>query len=210
MAVGDVYQIVDKQELFGQEVLNVYFYAMGSGSVTDGDGATGVAMGFIDNVLPSIYALQVSQLVHTSIKATNLFDATDAHEILISLPGTTDVDYNTTFDAFGFRIVGDNASVRSGAKRIAGVSDSRVTDGVVTDAGLLALLASAATTIASGIAFGVDTLGSLAPVIVKRLLVGTEYKLPTTLGDAVLSFVTDVLVDAMITSQVSRKVGRGA
>lgn len=209
MAVNDVYQIVDTQEIAGQKTLNVYYYQMTAGSVTDGANAADVTQAFIDNILPGVVQCQVNQVHHISIKATNLFDDTDAHEQLISEYGITYVDYTNTFDAYGFRITGDNSSVRSGAKRIPGVSDFATTDGVVTDTPMLGFLNDLATGIGALITYGTDALGRLAPVIVKRILVGTEYKLPTSLGDAVLSFVTDVLVDALVTSQVSRKVGRG-
>ena len=209
MAVGDVYQVVDTMDFAGQKALNVYYFNMSSGSVTDGHDAEQVAQAYVDTYVPAITAVQCSQAVHVSVKATNLFDDTDAHEILISAPGGGGPDYSNTFDAYGFRMVGDNATVRSGAKRIPGCEDVAATDGVVTDTTTLDNLNALATVMSAITSFGTDLLGHLEPVIVKRLLVGGEYKLPTSLGEAVLSFVTDVLLDALVTSQVSRKVGRG-
>jgi hypothetical protein len=113
MAIGDVYQVVDTQELAGQKCLNVYFFKMTAETLGTGN-AAGVVDGFIANMLPLITVTQVSEVTHTSVKATNLFDAADAHEELISEPGLQTGGYNTTFDAYGFRLVGDNATVRGG------------------------------------------------------------------------------------------------
>jgi len=208
MAVNDVYQVVDSQELGGQRCLNVYFYQMHT-PPTGYTGAAAVVDGWVTNMLPLIIPVQVEGLNHISVKATNLFDPSDAHEELISVPGTQAHDQNTNFDAYGFRMTGDNATVRSGSKRYAGVSDDGVDQGIVTDGTLLGLLNDLATGLVGDVPFGLLDAGALAPVIVKRILVGGEYTLPTSLEEAVLSFVIDALFDTFITSQVSRKVGRG-
>lgn len=208
MSNFDVYQLVDTQLLAGQKCLNVYFYQMTDAPAGYTDAAA-VTAGFIANMLPLIKATQVTDLTHISVKASNLFDDSDAHEELISIAGTADAGYNTTFDSFGFRLTGDNAAVRSGSKRIAGVTDSAVTDGVVTNAPLLVGLNALAAAMAAPVDFGLLDAGSLLPVIVKRILTAGEYGLPTSLEEAVLSFVFDALFDTFITSQVSRKIGRG-
>jgi len=43
----------------------------------------------------------------------------------------------------------------------------------------------------------------------RRLLVGGDYVLPDTLADAVIGGVVDAVWDALVTSQVSRKIGQG-
>lgn len=206
-SIGDVYQIVDSGTMIGQKVLNVYFYklvATPAGFV----GASDVAQAYVDQVLPDVCAIQTADVLHQSVKAANLFDETDAHEILVSEPGVAGSDSQGTFEAYPFRLVGNNAAVRAGAKRYAGVEDAFVSDGVVTDVDILAVLNDLADKLAETLTFGIG-VSLLDPVIVKRILLGGNYTLPTTPEDAILSVVTDVLFDTLVTSQVSRKVGRG-
>lgn len=205
--IGDVYEIVDSGTMIGQKVLNVYFYKL-LGTPIGFAGAESVAQAYVDQVLPDVCAVQTADVLHQSVKARNLFDETDAHEILVSEPGVAGTDSQSTFNAYPFRLVGDNAAVRAGAKRIPGVEDAFVSDGVVTDVDILVLLNDLAEKFAATLTFGIGT-SFLDPVIVKRILTGGEYSLPTTPEAAILSVVTDVLFDALVTSQVSRKVGRG-
>lgn len=209
MGLHDVYQIVDTMKQDEQKIINVYFYRVQSLSVSDNN-AQSVVNAFVTTMIPLITACQGDELVHTSVKATNLFDATDAYETLISVPGdSAGADLMGTFEAYPFRLVGNNAAVRSGAKRIGGVAEGYVTQGVVTDAGQLANLSALADGMAAILNWGLLAAEELAPVIVKRILVGDEYELPTTIGDAILSFITDAIFSPLVTSQVSRKVGRG-
>lgn len=206
-AIGDIYEVVDSSTMLGQKVLNVYFYRL-SALPVGFTGASDVAQGFVDQVLPEVRAIQTTDVLHQSVKARNLFDETDAHEILISSPGIGAADSISTFNAFAFRLVGDNAAVRAGAKRIAGVNTTYVTDGVVDDAAQLTALNTLADTIAGIMTFGLGF--SLAdPTIVKRIADGGGYRLPINAGEAVYSLITDVLFSPLVTSQVSRKVGRG-
>lgn len=204
---GDVYQVVDTQVFNGQTCLNVYFYK--ATDVPLGADASDVTAAFIETVLPTLTPLQVNDVVHTSIKATNLFDPTDQNEELISTAGEGSGDPLGTFEAYPFRLIGDNASVRSGSKRIAGVPEDATTNGVVTASGVITDLDATAAILAAGVLFGLLDAGTLVPVIVKRLLVDGEYILPDNAGDAVLSNVVDALFSPLVTSQVSRKVGRG-
>lgn len=206
--VGDIFEVVDTQEMLGQQCLNVYFYRAQGVSVTDNDSAA-MAAAFIEHVLPDIVQVQTPDVVHTSIRVRNLFDDTDAHEELISEPGVSGTNSEGTFNAFGFRLVGDNAAVRPGAKRIAGVNNDATTDGVVTDTGSLSALNDLATTLATEIAWGLLEAELGAPVIVGRILAGGEYRLPANQGEAIYSLVTDALFNPRVTSQVSRKVGVG-
>jgi hypothetical protein len=175
----------------------------------DGADAAEVCEGFIAGIIPLMQAVQTDSVIHTSVRATNLFDATDAHEELISEAGELTGGAESTFNAYGFRLNGDNAAVRNGAKRVAGVWDDGTAGGVVTDGGLLGDLNTLATAFASNVLFGLLDGGTLVPVIVKRILSGGDYTLPTSLGDAVLSVVVDALVNTLITSQTSRKIGVG-
>jgi len=209
MAIGDIYQIVDTQEEAGQKALNVYFYKVQSASVTDNDAGSVVAA-YIATILPGIAAFQNNDVVHVSVKAQNLFDEADAHEELISVAGDRgEGEILGTFEAVGFRLVGDNASVRSGAKRFAGIDETAVTDGVIDSEVIIGLLDAAAGLLFADLPWGLLAAETLIPVIVKRILTGDEYRLPTNSGEAVVSRITDALWSPIVTSQVSRKIGRG-
>lgn len=206
--VGDIFEIVDVQELLGQQCLNVYFYRAQGVSVTEND-AQSMANAWIEHVLPTITPWQTSDVVHTAVRCRNLFDDTDAYEALMSEPGAGGSDTQSTFEAFPFRLVTDNAAVRPGAKRMAGVDGSYVTDGVVDNATLIGQLNDFATQLATEIAWGLLEAELGAPVVVARMLVDGRYELPTTQADAVFGYVTDALFNPRVTSQVSRKVGVG-
>jgi hypothetical protein len=209
-AINDVYQVIDTQMVNGQQALNVYFYRVQS--TTLGANASDVVTAFIEQILPSIVAFQQSEVVHTSVAAKNLYDETDAHEELISTAGSVATgDMMTNFVAYPFRMVGDNAAVRSGSKRYAGVGETGTTDGVVTDATLLGLLDDMADALALVVNYGLLSAGELIPVIMARILVSQGvYRLPANQGEATFSNIVDALFSPLVSSQTSRKIGVGA
>lgn len=209
MPVNDVYQVVDTQSLLGQKCLNVYFFKM-EHPVTAEDKAFDVADGFVTNFLPLVIPVQSTGVIHESVLVRNLYDVSDTYEQLISVQGTGEGGDNLgAFAAYGIKLVGDNGAVRPGLKRIAGVPEAVAVDGVVTDSTALAALTTLAAGMAAAVLFGEGGAGALVPVIVGRILDGLDYRLPANTGEAVLSLVTDTLFQALVTSQVSRKVGNG-
>ena len=207
-AQGDVYEIVDTMTLLGQVCQDRYMYEVTS--LPSGADANDVLVAFQEDVLPAILLVQPADVVHTSVRARNLFDNTDAAEVLLNEAGGLGAaEVTTSFNAYGFRFVGDNAAVRSGAKRLAGVVENAILDGVVTDATILGLLDDVATQFLVTMLYGLLDAGTLVPVIVASILDGGTYRLPANQGEAILSTVTDVLFNPVITSQVSRKIGVG-
>lgn len=206
-AIGDVYQIIDTQEMDGQKVLNVYFYTV-TLSVLGAD-ASDAAAAYIDQVLPLVAALQVSSVVHTSVKAQNLYHVSDVHEELISVPGGVTDDPMGTFEAIAIREIGDNGAVRGGAKRIAGIGESETTEGVITNVPFIDQLNDLCFELATTMLWGALDGGTMAPVIVKRILDAGNYRLPTNSGEAILSTIVDALFTPLVSSQNTRKVGRG-
>lgn len=206
-SIGDVYQLVDQQAQAGQQVLNVYFYRLDTPVV--GNAAQFLAESWVDNVLPDITAWQCVDVVHTAVIVTNLFNESEQHTELISEAGSGASTVMPTFVAVGFQLIGDNAAVRDGQKRYAGIDEGVVTDGVITDATLIGQLVALGVTLATGLPIGLDA-DALIPVIVGRILTGGSYRLPTNSGEAVLSEIIDALFNVDVTSQTSRKPGRGA
>lgn len=219
MAVGDVYEVIDVQTLYSQEVLNVYFYhqillvpltggALNTSSV--------LADEWQSQVLPKVTAIQAGGLTHQGIRVRNLFDETDSFEKLINVAGGfSDNSADTAFDAYGLQMQPQSRAVKVGHKRIGGVSDQKVVGGIVNDTTALANGQALATQLASNITIGAIILqDAWEPTIVKRVRSGTKpnykYRLPTAAGEAVFSKVIGALFDVLITTQVSRKIGRGA
>jgi hypothetical protein len=206
-AVGDIYQIVDAQRQNSQVCLNVFFYRR-TAEVLVGNPAQQVADAFDTSVLPHIKAIQTNTVTHEEIRVTNLFDPSDTYTKLISEPGlSTEVESNP-FDATGFRLVQSNGAVRNGAKRFAGAAEGDSTAGIITNTDFISLLILAGTAMVSGVDIGIVT-NALIPVIVKRILAGGKYRLPANSGEAVFGDITDALYNVDVTSQVSRKYGRG-
>lgn len=208
MANLDVYQIVDKSLFQGQECLNVYFYQ--ARNVLGAPTALDMSDAYIGQLLPAVLDIQNADLLHTEIRVQNLFDPADVHVEAISEPGVGGAgdDLMPIFNSIAFRLVGDNGAVRNGAKRYAGLTEGQFTDGVVTGAGYIAVLDDLADLLFDTLLFGV--IEQFVPVIVKRILVGSDYVLPSSLVEATLSSVIDAIWTPLATSQVSRKIGSGS
>lgn len=208
MAFGDVYELIDVQELAGQEVLNVYFYRQNNLAVTVT--ADDLIDSYVGQVLPELAATQTDNILHTSIRARNLYTPADSAVQAISVSGDRAVgDYVSTFNAIGYRLDQDNGSVKDGAKRFAGYHESDTADGVITDPAMVALLTTLAAALTGTLDFGI--LATWLPIIVKRILVSPGvYRLPDNAGETVYGSITDAVFNPLVTSQVSRKIGVGS
>jgi hypothetical protein len=87
MAYQDVYELVDKSVLAGQEVLNVYFFFNNNtlGAAAD---ATDVVDAYVGQLLPKVAGIQTDNVLHTEIRCRNLFDESDKVVVAISQAGT--------------------------------------------------------------------------------------------------------------------------
>lgn len=208
MANFDVYQIVDTSILQGQSCLNVYFVQVQD--IASLHTALEVSDAYIAQTLPLVKTMQESDLLHTNVRVTNLFDPSDVHTEAISVPGTAAYgsELLPIFTAIGFREIGANGAVRNGSKRYAGLDEGIQDDGIITNGTFITQAGLVAAQLFNPLTVGI--LDVFIPVIVKRLLVGSEYVLPDNLGDAVVSQIVDAVFDVVLTSQTSRKIGNGA
>lgn len=207
-ANGDIYQIVDVQTLAGQTCIDVYFYKR-TAPVLAGNLAQEVADTFDTSVMPDILAIQSSLVLHTELRVTNLFDDSDKFVKIISEAGTQTVGQDDSpFDAIAFKLEQNNGAIRNGAKRYPGVLSDYAEEGVITDTGFITLLVTLGASLILGLDIGV-VANAIVPVIVKRILDGGGYRLPTNSGEAQSGQLTDALFNPNLTSQVSRKYGRG-
>ena len=209
MAISDAYQLIDVQTWESQTCLNVYFFKQNN-VVSISDTATELVDRFLAELMPSIRAVQSSEVLHTEIRCTNLYNPSDNHTRAISLAGTAAAGNELpTFSAYGFTLVQDNGSIRNGAKRIPGIGEGSQDDGVITDAPTLVLLNTLADKLSLTLTDGL--VATWLPVIIKRIAIaGGGYRLPTSAAEAVIGAIIDAIVEVVVTSQVSRKVGVGA
>lgn len=207
MAFQDCYELVDESTLYGQKVLNVYFY-QNNNVLNGGATASDLIDGFLAEVMPAIRAIQVSGVVHTEVRARNLFNEADRHVRTVSLAGTSaETDGYSGFTAAGFTLVQDNGAIRNGGKRYAGMGEGYATNGVIDNGGAITLLNALGAAVEQNI--NILAAEVFRPVVIKRLLVAGGYVLPGSLGEAVIGGLIDVVWNTLVTSQVSRKIGNG-
>lgn len=199
-----VFQLTHTYTVLGQECNNVYFYQRETGITAS---AQALAEEWVEQILPAVLALQVSEAVTSRVSVVDLFDVADTGEVLLSAAGTAGgggSDQMPSFVAAAFILDGETAITKNGAKRIAGMKETKSTNNVWTDSSFLSALGDAA------VAMGQEILGTLSaewffPVIVKRIPDGDNYRLPATLAEAFINAVVDVLFDLDVTTQNSRK-----
>lgn len=220
MAVNDVYEVALNSRLFGQDCANVFHFVM-----TAPTPAPSVVDTLINAFLPlrvsGMRAMSLNDVVYTAIRARNLFNADEDVTRSIALPGSSGAvgPENSTlpsFNSYGFTMNTAGGSVGNGSKRLVGVPESAVVDGVVTDGGYLGQGISVANSFANDLTVGGTPGGTpvFSPVIVKRVRSGTpnnyKYRLPENLAETVIARIISGLFNVLITTQLSRKIGIGS
>lgn len=216
MAVGDVYEVTDVQEMQGQQCLNVYFYRQAAAFVPlEGTIAQALADEWNEAVLPAIVNTQANEVLHVETRVRNLFNPLDAGAAISGVNGAFESlsEAMTSFDAYGMTLMHDNPTIRPGGKRLAGVPESGQVNGVPTPTAI-GFLETAADALAAPITGGLIIADNIMfPVVVKRIREGVDpdftYRLPETVGELVYGTLLEVLVKLLVTSQVSRKFGIG-
>jgi hypothetical protein len=219
MAVQDIYEVTLHQQLFGQQVENVYFYREDLDFVsTAPTKAQVLAENFVSQKLDRIRAVQTGDLLYTGIDVKNLMNDADAFSESLSLPGTASGGNDTlgSFEAWSYPLQGDNPSVRDGFKRLAGVVETWQTDGVFNgDGAQIASMTAAGTAMTEYVTVGLIIMDNVfRPVVVKRVRSGTPgnytYDLPHVTADVHYSTIVTALFKLLVTSQISRKIGVGS
>lgn len=217
MSATDVYSVQLKQLDRGQDCFNTFFYQQVLEFVTTNPTkAQTLAENWRTQVLPTISAIQPAEVITTDIIVKNLFDESDGYALTLSTPGgyTSDRQLESTFNAIGIALNGDNPAVKNGAKRMAGVFEDYIDDGVITGSDLITKLNAMDAKFSAFVTVGLVIPDNVfKPVIVKRVRSGDpghySYRLPANLGETVLSTVVVALFNAVVTSQITRKIGIG-
>jgi hypothetical protein len=214
--IDDVYELTLAQVDRGQTVNNVFFYHQQYEFVTTlPTHAQVLAEEWRDQILPAIRAFQPAEILTTGVRVRNLFNVSDGYDLALSLAGLGGAaEQYSTFNAVGFALNGDNPAVKNGAKRFTGINEVHVDDGVISGAVMPGLLNNVADALEQPVLVGLVIEDPVfVPVIVKRVREGVPgsytYRLPETTVEAVLSQVVVAVWNAIITSQLSRKIGVG-
>lgn len=216
--IGDVYEITVDGAIASQAAVNVYFYEVRETWLdTNPTFAQALVEDFRDNTLPDILACQAGDYTVSLLRCRNLYDEADAYSLPVSLAGTkyaAAVDTLGAFEALAFNLGGETSAVKNGAKRLAGIANADVQDGIVTASSLITAAATAAEMMERPLQVGFLIGSDVAwPVLVKRVRTGTpgayEYRLPTSQGEGITTTIINALFNVLVSSQVSRKIGIG-
>lgn len=216
MANGDVYQVTAKQKINGNDAINVWYCRMTKDNFDSED----VALGFVDRVIPLILPIQSGSTNWYEVIAENLFDGSDKWVESISLVGAGAYagDGMPLHDAVGVILNHDNPTIRAGAKRMAGMTESHSTTFGVLDTAIMGDWDTVMNSVISeGVAIdeGGGLINQIAEfVIVKSIPVIVEgvtgYRLPESAVEAVVGIITSAIIKPNVTTQVSRKADVGS
>jgi len=161
MSAGDVYKLVTTYTFLGEEMSNVWHYRQG-----DGSGAVfELFEAFNAAVLPELLAIQSVGVEYLTADIINYDNPGDFGSF--SYPGTTlgtrAGESQPPFVTWAFRLNRTSRVTRNGQKRIGGVSEADVQNGVASS-GVLTPLDNAAIAMGTIIEAGLD---SYSPVIVR-------------------------------------------
>lgn len=210
MATGDFYKVNTYSTFAGQQCQNEFWYLQGTGT----GNAAELAEAFLDVVLATIRIIQSSVVFYNLIKVYNWNN--DADFVELDLTGTNGLNTNTAhppFCALAFSTPRKLSSMRAGQKRFAGALETYDVNGTINNAPYLAQMDDVATVMSDDL-IGGTTSTPWGMVIVKRVLttVGSKqyYKVPKPIGAGQWYPADSWSKSVEVTSQVSRKVGRGA
>jgi len=201
MAVTDTYQIVDKQSyLAGMSAINVWHYqqtSLGSGASQ----CVNLNNAFIAGILPTLVQTQLTLVTHDVLETINLTVPGDfENRPLLATSGTQTGEGMPPYVSWAFTLYRASRLSRNGYKRIVGVPESLVSNGVAIPAAasyltaFAALLASPITDPVSGAVF--------KPVIYR--------KYATSTGGLPGTFDVAAGVYGGVSTQNTRKFGRGS
>lgn len=208
MSTSDCWEVTMKGTLLSNDCDNVFFYRGVAGTDPPEDD---IAQAFYEQCWPLIQDVVSSDYTLDAIEVRHLFSGASAYLLPVAENGQGGSGATMgSFEAYSITLgVGTN-STRPGSKRFGGVEESLVHDGVVSDATAITDLNDIADQMSEPL---IDTaLGIVewaVPVIVKRILDGSSYRLPTSLGELVTNLITSAAASLLISTQNSRKTGYG-
>lgn len=192
--IGDILQLVFRQRFLNTDLLNVFYYQqMTVNSSPTETSPNGLMTAFMEDVAPSIAAIQVVGVTYTELECINLFDPDDlGSDTGLSLPGGTVVaaDVESPWTVFEFQTNRTSRNIRRGAKRFSGVSEAWLIQGQL-DPTHTALVGAVSVALSAAIqAASLPGTPLFQPVTVKRIPYvtssgSTAYRLPENAGESV-------------------------
>jgi len=216
MAAGDVYQLKlsTQPPNVGDEALNIFFYQC----ITAGATLEEMFQGWDDVTGLQIRSMQSVNCLWNYVEIINLYDLDELFTHIYpagTVHGVISGDSAPAGVAINFTLQRSSRSVRNGAKRIGGIPNGVLANGIVTAGDYITQLNDTAT--AFGDEWnGDDGVSTYVPVIVKRIRsdnpdypVDSKYKylyrLPENSGEGITPAVADVKFSIYASSQNSRK-----
>jgi hypothetical protein len=215
LALNDVYVVTLRQIALGQRLTNVFFYEQfATFTPTAGTVANDLAQTFNNVVVPVLNNIQTNDVANVQIDVENLFVGTDVGQKIMSGGGASSTNTVGTFTAVGYKLAVPGKTTRAGAKRIGPVGNNFQTDGVFTDATFISAINALEPIMSQNLAgLAPTTANVFRPVVVKRikeLIAGkTKYRLPNLLTEKTIQVIVETIGSLIMTTQNSRKVGRG-
>lgn len=161
MTIGDIYQAKFKQTIFGEELLNVFYYRQNGGAA--GDGAAELAEGLqgTSSWLQEWAAMQLEDVAYDYIQVINGMNNSDQATDFTIIPDSGAIDSDgvpaaPTLLAVGFRSNRGGVGTRYSYKRLSGFP-AYFLDGNGWAAGVDTLAAAVATALAAQVGSGGKT-----------------------------------------------------
>jgi len=208
LIVGRIYRATWKQEMLGQQVLNVQYYRCEEADVTATMEDAGDAMG-------GLWLTQLAPYLSNTLllKETLFEDAINDVNFVLTAETATGADDATSplpaFMAWHVQQVRTTKTTRHGGKRIAGVTEGNLNSGVpnISNAYIAGLESFAGDNLEATGTQGHDYV--LAPVIIGRDRVEEDGKVRYVPDYANYNYIKQAVFKG-ISTQRTRKPGRGA
>lgn len=200
-ALGDIIRVVETGTLLGENFKNVYHYLTTLGAPLDT--VTDFSDAFAATFHPALEEMMSDEVAFTLRVVEDLDDVLFFGEFPLSSVGLLASPAQPSFVAYGVKLQRTFKTTRNGSKRYAGVVDGGVDDNdVILSSLLLDAVAAAIVTELEAPAFPL-LLGSYVPIIFRP-----ANSVPTSPAQAT-NPISAASFSSLITSQVSRKPGRG-
>jgi len=226
VTVNDILMLIVMGTYFGQRWENAYFYrVVALGGVFEEGDFPSLVQNWLDTYLTNIFNPHANHF-HTSVLVTgargeNLFNVGGIGAYTLSSPiaGTLGGDGAAPQSAYGWSTPSLKRGMNPGQRRMPGATEATVANGGYIEAATLTVLANMGAAMGDNmiIEFGdLPVEATLQPVIVKRVRTGAgtdvdpyEYRLPRTASEGVTYRANNWTPRPVITTQNSRKYGRG-
>lgn len=207
---ADVLEVTINALLEGQKISNVLHFQKEDNLVDMSE----VEVALTELVLNFYRPLACADIYFEDVTYRNLFNPSEQGTIVMGFGGTKAGDAFPAHDTLNVSLSHDEPAIRKGRKAVFGMSDDDAIGSLFT----FSTISTATPLVSAMFAEPLRTIDNpavtlLRPVVVKRvaeLINGvTRYRLPTSVAEALVGFVYDVVIDVYVRTQNSRKIGRG-